>query len=108
VSAKAITGKTACGDGLSARTFNADVSSIGVTTDNSRRVSEFDLCSFETAGPEAMAAIIAADTAERPSSGARVTRMIRPNRTKVLLLAILAFVGQDCILCRLNNPTPHG
>ena len=36
--------------------------------------------------------------AERPSSGAKVTRMIRPNRTEVLLLAILARMGQDCIL----------
>ena len=96
VSARAAIGKTACGEGRSARTFRADDSAIGVTTDSSRRVRELDLCSFDTAGPEAMAAIIAADTAERPSSGANVTRMIRPNRTEVLLLLILALVGQDC------------
>jgi hypothetical protein len=81
-----MTGKTACGDGLSVRTLNADDSSIGITTDSSRRVRELDLCSFDTAGPVA----IAAERAERPSSGANVTRMIRPNRTEVLLLVILA------------------
>jgi hypothetical protein len=81
-----MTGKTACGEGRSVRTFRADDSSIGVTTDSRKRVSEFDLCSFETAGAWAMIA----DKAERPSSGAKVTRMIRPNRTEVLLLPILA------------------
>ena len=50
-------------------------------------------------GGSRMAAIIAADSAERPSSGAKVTRMIRPNRTEVLLLPILALVGQDCRAC---------
>jgi len=45
-----------------------------------------------------MAAIIAADTAERPINGAKLARMSRPNRTEVLLLLILALVGQDCIL----------
>jgi hypothetical protein len=79
-------GKTAWGDGLSARTFKADDSSIGVATDSNRRVSELDLCSFDTAGAWAMIA----DKAERPSSGAKVTRMIRPNRTEVLLFVILA------------------
>jgi hypothetical protein len=52
---------------------------MGVTTDRRNRVSELDLCSFETAGVWAMIA----DKAERPSSGAKVTRMIRPNRTEV-------------------------
>ena len=88
-----MTGKTACGKGLSARTSKADDSAIGVTTDRSRFVREFDFCSFDTTGP----AEIIADRAERPSSGASVTRMIRPNRTEVLLLVILAFVGPDCI-----------
>lgn len=110
VSARAAIGKTACGEGRSAWTFEADDSAIGVTTESSRRVRELDLCSFDTAGPEAMAAIIAADTAERPSSGASVTRMIRPNRTEVLLLPILALVGQDCIrYCILQaglSPSP--
>ncbi len=79
-------GKRAWGDCLSARTFKAADSSIGVATDSNRRLSEFDLCSFETAGPWAMIA----DRAERPSSGAKVTRIIRPNRTEVLLFVILA------------------
>ena len=67
VSARAAKGKTACGEGRSARTLRADDSAIGVTTDSSRRVRELDLCSFDTAGPVAMAA----DRAERPSSGAK-------------------------------------
>ena len=81
-----MTGKTACGEVRSARTFRADDSAIGVTTDRSRFVRAFDFCSFDTSGPEVMIA----DRAERPSSGANVTRMIRPNRTKVLLSVILA------------------
>ena len=89
-----MTGKTACGEVRSARTFRADDSSIGVTTDSSRRVREFDLCSFDTAGPVAMAAA----NADKPSNGAKLTRIIRPNRTEVLLFVILALVGQDCIL----------
>jgi len=79
VSARAAIGKTACGDDRSVRTFKAADSSMGVTTDRRNRVSELDLCSFETAGVWAMIA----DKAERPSSGAKVTRMIRPNRTEV-------------------------
>jgi hypothetical protein len=90
VSAKAANGKAACGEGRSTRTFKADDSAIGVTTDRSRFVREFDFCSFETIGP----AVIIADRAERPSSGASVTRMIRPNRTEVLLFVILALVEQ--------------
>ncbi len=86
VSAKAITGKTACGEERSARTLKADDSAIGVTTDRSRRVREFDFCWLERAGHVAMTAA----SAERPSSGAKLTRMIRPNRTEVLLLPILA------------------
>ena len=87
VSAKAMTGKTACGEGLSARTLKAAVSSIGVTTDkSSRRVSELDLCSFDTAGPVAITAV----RAERPISGAKLARMSRPNRKEVLLFVILA------------------
>jgi hypothetical protein len=35
---------------------------------------------------------IAAEIAERPSSGASVTRIILPNRTEVLLLPMLARV----------------
>ena len=93
MTARAATGKTACGDGLSGWTFAAEDSSIGVTTDNKKRVREIDLCSFDKAGPDPKAAIIAAETAERPSSGARVTRMIRPNRTEVFLLLILTLVG---------------
>ena len=81
-----MTGKTACGEGRSVRTFRAEDSSIGVTTDSRNRVSEFDLCSFETTCAWAMIA----DKAERPSSGANVTRIIRPKRTEVLLLPILA------------------
>jgi hypothetical protein len=81
-----MTGKTAWGEGLSVRTFKADDSAIGVTTDRSRLVSELDFCSLDTIGP----AVMIADRAERPSSGASVTRMIRPNRTEVLLLVILA------------------
>jgi hypothetical protein len=86
VSAKAMTGKTACGEGRSARTLKADDSAIGVTTDSSRRVREFDLCWFERAGHVAMTAA----SAERPSSGAKLTKIIRPNRTEVFLLPILA------------------
>jgi hypothetical protein len=87
VSAKAMTGKTACGEERSARTLKADDSAIGVTTDrSSRRVREFDFCWFDRAGYVAMTAA----SAERPSSGAKLTRMIRPNRTEVLLLPILA------------------
>ena len=63
-------------------------SAIGVTTDSRKRVSEFDVCSFDTAGP----VDIAAASAERPSSGAKLTRIIRPNRTEVLLLMMLARV----------------
>ena len=84
-----MTGKTACGEGRFVRTWRAEDSAIGVTAESRRRVSEFDLCSFDTAGLVA----IAAASADRPSSGANVTRMIRPNRTKVFLLLILAFVG---------------
>ena len=91
VTARAANGKTACGEGRSARTLRADDSAIGVTTESSRRVREFDLCSFDTMGPAA----IAAEMAERPSSGANVTRMIRPNRTEVLILAILAQAGDS-------------
>jgi hypothetical protein len=86
VSARAANGKAACGEVRSARTFRADDSAIGVTTDRSRLVREFDFCSFDTTGP----AVMIADRAERPSSGAKVTRMIRPNRTEVLLLPMLA------------------
>ena len=81
-----MTGKTACGEVRSARTFKADDSAIGVTTDRRRLVRELDFCSFDTIGPAAMIA----DRADRPSSGANVTKMIRPNRTEVLLLLILA------------------
>ena len=52
VSARAANGKTACGEGLSARSLKADDSAIGVTTDNSRRVREFDLCSLDTVGAD--------------------------------------------------------
>ena len=86
VSAKAANGSTACGDGRSDRTLSADESSIGVTTDSSRRVSEFDFCSFDTAGPAAITAV----RADRPISGAKLARMSRPNRTEVLLLPMLA------------------
>jgi hypothetical protein len=94
VSDKAAIGRTACGDGRSAWTFKAVDSAIGVTTESSRRVREFDFCSFDTTGPVAMTAV----RAERPISGAKLARMSRPNRTEVLLLPILALAGQDCIL----------
>jgi len=94
VSDRTAIGRTACGDGRSARWLKVDDSAMGVTTDSSRRVRELDLCSFETAGPVA----IAAASAERPSSGAKLTRMIRPNRKEVLLFVMLARVGRDCIL----------
>ena len=81
-----MTGKTAWGEGRSDRTLSADESSIGVTTDNSRRVRQFDFCSFDTAGPAAMTAV----RAERPISGAKLARMSRPNRTEVLLVPMLA------------------
>jgi hypothetical protein len=90
VSANAKTGKTACGEVRSARTFRADDSAIGVTTDRRRFVREFDFCSFETSFDTRGPAVMIADRAERPNSGANVTRMIRPNRTEVLLLQILA------------------
>lgn len=86
VSAIAANGKTACGEGRSGWELSADDSAMGVTADSSRRVRELDLCSLDTAGPVAMAAEIA----ERPSSGAKLTRMSRPNRTEVLLFASLA------------------
>ena len=86
VIASAANGNTACGEGRSARSLSVEESAMGVTTDrSSNRVRELDLCWFDKAGPVA----IAADRAERPSSGARVTRMIRPNRTEVLLFVIL-------------------
>jgi hypothetical protein len=84
--AKAETGKTAWGEGLSARTLKADDSAIGVTTERNRFVREFDFCSFDTVGPVAITAV----RAERPISGAKLARMSRPNRTEVLLLVILA------------------
>jgi hypothetical protein len=86
VTARAANGRTACGEGRSARTLKADDSAIGVTTDSSRRAREFDLCSFATAGLAGIAAAIA----DRPISGAKLARMSRPNRTEVLLLPILA------------------
>ena len=80
-------GKTAWGEGRSALSLRADESAIGVTTDSSsRRVRERDLWTFDAMGP----VDIAAESAERPSSGANVTRMMRPNRKEVLLLLILA------------------
>jgi len=80
-------GSTACGEGRSTRSLRADESAIGVTTDSSnRRVREKDLWTFDVLGP----VDIAAERAERPSSGANVTRMMRPNRKEVLLLLILA------------------
>jgi len=94
VSDKAAIGRTACGDGRSAWTFKTVDSAIGVTTESSRRVREFDFCSFDTTGPVAMTAV----RADRPISGAKLARMNRPNRTEVLLLPILALVGQGCIL----------
>jgi hypothetical protein len=79
-------GRTAWGEGRSALSFRTDESAIGVTTESSnRRVRERDLWTFEVLGP----VDIAAEMAERPSSGANVTRMMRPNRKKVLLLLIL-------------------
>ena len=89
-----MTGKTACGEGRSARTFKADDSAMGVTTDRSRFFREFDFCSFDTSLDTPGPAVMIADRAERPSSGASVTRMIRPNRTEVLLFVILALVEQ--------------
>ena len=83
VSARAVKGMTAWGEGRSARSQSVDDSTIGVTTESSSRVKAF---SFETTGPVA----IAADKAERPSSGARLARMIRPIRTEVLLFSSLA------------------
>ena len=83
VSARAVKGMTAWGEGRSVRSLRVDDSTIGVTTDSSSRVKAF---SFETTGPVAMAA----DKAERPSSGAKLARMIRPIRTEVLLFVSLA------------------
>ena len=113
VSAKAMTGKTACGEGRSARTLRVDDSAIGVTTDRKRLVRAFDFCSFETTGP----AVIIADRAERPSSGASVTRMIRPNRTEVLLLPSLTYTCVEksldtarksaCATCGANFSLPR-
>jgi hypothetical protein len=74
---------TAWGEGRSVRSLSVDDSTIGVTTDSSSRVRAF---SFETTGPVAMAV----DKAERPSSGAKLARMIRPIRTEVLLFVSLA------------------
>ena len=84
VSARAVKGMTAWGEGRSARSQSVDDSTIGVTTDSSN--SRVNVFSFETTGPVA----IAADKAERPSSGARLARMIRPIRTEVLLFSSLA------------------
>jgi len=66
------------------RSLSVDDSTIGVTTESSN--SRVNVFSFETTGPVAMAA----DKAERPSSGAKLARMIRPIRTEVLLIASLA------------------
>jgi len=87
VSARAAIGKTAWGEGRSARTLRSVYLAIAATTESSSLVR---VCSFETTGLAAVAASIAADTAERPSSGAKLARISRPNRTEVLLLPMLA------------------
>ena len=103
VSARAVKGMTAWGEGRSVRSLRVDDSTIGVTTDSSNRVKAF---SFETTGPVAMAA----DKAERPSSGAKLARMIRPIRTEVLPVVILALPpsSQTGLYLHFGQPRPSG